>query len=153
MWVLFFLRKFIVFHNSIVTCCASLLLFPHIRKHCFGPYCYDCSLLFLLSLVALPAMSLSLNLLVKYLLPVLALLLALFCTAPSYSKPHQNSCSQHTSSLLCVPVHSFPSDHQKHMRYITTGTVYSFGTLRMTFSAEYLMHPEIGTERCCDSNS
>lgn len=51
-----------------------------------------------ISLVGLPAMSLSLKLLVKYRLPVLAL--ALVCTASSYSCPnHQNSCPQHTSSL------------------------------------------------------
>lgn len=36
---------------------------------------------------------------------------------------------------------------------IPTGTVYSFGTLRMTFSVEYLLHSGIGTEGCCDSSS
>lgn len=49
-WVCFSQRNSVVFLMSSdflsPTCCASLLLFPHIQKHGFGPYCYDCSIFF-----------------------------------------------------------------------------------------------------------
>lgn len=101
----------LVFSDFSPACCASLLLFPHFQKHNFVPYYFKHSpfLPFLPSLLAFLAMTLSLSLLVTYLLPVRALSLTLSRTAPSYSRHHQHASPQHTSSALTA----FLSSHQK----------------------------------------
>lgn len=101
-----------LFLKGILLCFLCLLTYPHqpvVKVCCYSYTSKDTvsflnamTILFLclLPLVALPTTSLSLKLMAKYLLPVLALSLVLSCTANSYSKSHKNSRPQHTSSLF-----------------------------------------------------
>lgn len=134
--------------------CAVSLLFLHIQHHSLGPDCHDCSHPCLLALAVLSAISLSLNLyLVKH--SFLYCLCPLFCYMQHLPTPDPTETPDPSTPAFSKhpPAGSFHSGHQKCTRYCSKGTVYSFNTLRMAWGEEYLMHLEIGTEKCCDSSS
>lgn len=110
--------------NSIVSCvfwlplsnllCKSVTIAMHPKTWVWSLMLWFLSLLScFLPLFVLPAVSLFLSLLLKYLLLRLVLSLALFCT-PNPTKTPGPGTPAHFHPL---PINSFPSDHQKHMRH------------------------------------